>query len=166
MTKNHCGAVHPDDTLSMRIVSKQWHLAHGRALELGPTARIMGVLNVTPDSFSDGGRFDRLDDAVAQAERMIEEGADIVDIGGETTKPGAVSVSASEEQARVLPVIETLAARRVTCATSSAGAAGSSVVRDASSTSNASARLAGSNRALNTCGVVVRYWRCYSAEQK
>lgn len=61
---------------------------------------------------------------------------------------------------------ETLAARRVTCATSSAGAAGSSVVRDASSTSNASARLAGSNRALNTCGVVVRYWRCYSAEQK
>jgi len=111
MTKNHCGAVHPDDTLSMRIVSKQWHLAHGRALELGPTARIMGVLNVTPDSFSDGGRFDRLDDAVAQAERMIEEGADIVDIGGETTKPGAVSVSASEEQARVLQVIKALAAR-------------------------------------------------------
>lgn len=95
----------------MRTVSKQWHLAHGRELELGSTARLMGVLNVTPDSFSDGGRFDRLDQAIAQAERMVEEGADIVDVGGETTKPGAVAVSAAEEQARILPVIEALASR-------------------------------------------------------
>ena len=95
----------------MRTISKQWHLAHGRKLELGSTARLMGVLNVTPDSFSDGGRFDRLDHAIAQAERMVEEGADILDVGGETTKPGAVPVSAAEEQARILPVIEALALR-------------------------------------------------------
>ncbi len=95
----------------MRIVSKQWHLAHGRELEIGDKARIMGVLNVTPDSFSDGGRFDALDAALAQAERMMAEGADIIDIGGETTKPGATPVGAEEEQARVLPVIRALAAR-------------------------------------------------------
>ncbi|MCO5071235.1 MAG: dihydropteroate synthase [Rhizobiaceae bacterium] len=91
------------------MVSKQWHLAHGRQLELGATARIMGVLNVTPDSFSDGGRFGSLDRAVEQAQRMIEEGADIIDVGGETTKPGSHAISASEEQMRVLPVIEALA---------------------------------------------------------
>lgn len=71
----------------------------------------MGVLNVTPDSFSDGGRFDAFDRAIAQAEKMIAEGADIVDVGGESTKPGAVPITATEEQGRVLPVIEALAAR-------------------------------------------------------
>lgn len=93
------------------MASHKWHLAHGRELELGATARIMGVLNVTPDSFSDGGRFDALDRAIAQAERMIAEGADIVDIGGESTRPGAAAVSAAEEQDRVLPVIEALSGR-------------------------------------------------------
>ena len=88
-----------------------WPLAHGRALELGPVARIMGVLNVTPDSFSDGGRFDAPQAAIAQAETMIGEGADIIDIGGESTRPGAALVSAAEEQRRILPVIEALAAR-------------------------------------------------------
>jgi dihydropteroate synthase len=85
-------------------------MAHGRRLELGATSRIMGVLNVTPDSFSDGGRFDSFDRALAQAERMIGEGADIIDVGGESTKPGAVAITAAEEQARVLPLIERLAA--------------------------------------------------------
>lgn len=99
-------------SLSVRMVSHKWHLAHGRELELGATARIMGVLNVTPDSFSDGGRFDAFDRALAQAEKMIGEGADIVDIGGESTRPGAAPISATEEQDRVLPVIEALAARR------------------------------------------------------
>jgi dihydropteroate synthase len=70
----------------------------------------MGILNVTPDSFSDGGRFDRPDAAVAQAKRMMEEGADIIDIGGESTRPGAEPVSAEEEQRRILPVIEQVAA--------------------------------------------------------
>lgn len=71
----------------------------------------MGVLNVTPDSFSDGGRFDLPDLALAQAEKMIGEGADIIDVGGESTKPGAVAISAAEEQSRVLPIIEALARR-------------------------------------------------------
>jgi dihydropteroate synthase len=88
---------------------KEWRLAHGRTLTLGPKAVIAGVLNVTPDSFSDGGAFVVLDDAVAQARRMIAEGAAIVDVGGESTKPGGQPISAEEEQARVLPVVEALA---------------------------------------------------------
>ena len=86
-----------------------WQLAHGRSLELGPKARIMGILNVTPDSFSDGGKFAAVDAAVGQALQMIGEGADIIDIGGESTRPGAEAVSAEQEQARILPVIEELA---------------------------------------------------------
>jgi dihydropteroate synthase len=70
---------------------------------------LMGVLNVTPDSFSDGGRFLGRDAAVAQAKRMLEEGAAIIDIGGESTRPGAAPVSEDEELARILPVIEALA---------------------------------------------------------
>lgn len=70
----------------------------------------MGVLNVTPDSFSDGGRFDTTDSALEQARRMVGEGAVIVDVGGESTRPGAEPVTALEEQRRVLPVIEALAA--------------------------------------------------------
>jgi dihydropteroate synthase len=66
----------------------------------------MGILNVTPDSFSDGGRFAGLDNALRQAERMLAEGADILDIGGESTRPGAAAVSLDEEMARVLPVVE------------------------------------------------------------
>lgn len=70
--------------------------------------RIMGVLNVTPDSFSDGGRFFARADAVAQARALIAEGADILDIGGESTRPGAHEVPAEQEIARVVPVIEAL----------------------------------------------------------
>jgi dihydropteroate synthase len=88
---------------------RQWHLAHGRVIELGPKGVIVGILNVTPDSFSDGGLFVSYDDAVAQARRMIEEGAAIIDVGGESTRPGGTAISAAEEQARVLPVIEALA---------------------------------------------------------
>ncbi|AUH49747.1 dihydropteroate synthase [Chromobacterium sp. ATCC 53434] len=69
---------------------------------------LMGILNVTPDSFSDGGRFNRLDDALSRAEAMLAEGADILDIGGESTRPGAPFVSPDEEMARVLPVLERL----------------------------------------------------------
>ncbi|TWG93821.1 dihydropteroate synthase [Mesorhizobium sp. J18] len=71
----------------------------------------MGVLNVTPDSFSDGGRFSSVAEAVAEAETMAAEGAAIIDIGGESTRPGAKSVSLKEEQARILPVIDALAGR-------------------------------------------------------
>jgi dihydropteroate synthase len=69
--------------------------------------RIVGILNVTPDSFSDGGLFRNVDDARRQLDRLVEEGADVVDIGGESTRPqGAVEVTDEEELARVLPVIE------------------------------------------------------------
>lgn len=88
-----------------------WKLAHGRSLELGRNARVMGVLNLTPDSFSDGGRFTELDRALDQADRMVAEGADIIDVGGESTRPGGDPVAAEEEQRRVLPVIEALAQR-------------------------------------------------------
>lgn len=92
----------------------EWRLAHGRTLELGPKAVIMGIVNVTPDSFSDGGRFGSVQAAAEAALRMAEEGALILDIGGESTRPGAVAVSAEEEQDRVLPVIEAVAARTPT----------------------------------------------------
>jgi dihydropteroate synthase len=72
---------------------------------------VMGVLNVTPDSFSDGGRFLDADGAVAQGLRMLEEGAAIIDVGGESSRPGARSLEAREELARILPVIERLRAR-------------------------------------------------------
>lgn len=87
-----------------------WTLAHGCMLELGERALIMGILNVTPDSFSDGGRFDRLETAVSHAKRMLAEGAAIIDIGGESTRPGAGPVTAEEEQRRILPVIEKVTA--------------------------------------------------------
>lgn len=70
--------------------------------------QVMGILNVTPDSFSDGGAFDTVERAVAQAARMEGEGCDILDIGGESTRPGATVVDAEEERARVLPVLAAL----------------------------------------------------------
>lgn len=88
-----------------------WTLAHGRSLTLGPRGLLMAIINVTPDSFSDGGRNLRATDAIDNALKAIEEGAVIIDIGGESTRPGAAEVSAEEEQARVLPVIEALAGR-------------------------------------------------------
>lgn len=72
--------------------------------------QIMGVVNVTPDSFSDGGSFARAGDAIAHGLKLVEDGADILDIGGESTRPGADDVGEAEELARVLPVIEGLAA--------------------------------------------------------
>ena len=70
---------------------------------------VMGILNVTPDSFSDGGQHYAATDAIAHAARMIAEGASIIDIGGESTRPGAVRISVEEEQRRILPVIEAVA---------------------------------------------------------
>jgi dihydropteroate synthase len=96
------------ETLPNPFAPTVWNLAHGRSLTLGPHAVVMGVLNVTPDSFSDGGRFFGAEDAVAQAHRMIGEGAEIVDVGGESTRPNAAAIDAAEEQARVMPVIEAL----------------------------------------------------------
>src|SRR6266702_1701314 len=88
-----------------------WHL-RTRTLPLGQRTLIMGILNITPDSFSDGGHFytpeDAPDRAVAQALQMLDEGADILDIGGESTRPNATPLPPGEEQSRILPVIEAI----------------------------------------------------------
>ena len=86
-----------------------WKIA-GRTVDFSQHALIMGVLNVTPDSFSDGGQFFTTEKAIDQGKRMAAEGAQIIDVGGESTRPGAETVSAREEMARVLPVIEQLQA--------------------------------------------------------
>ena len=88
--------------------AREWKLAR-RSLVYGERTLLMGALNVTPDSFSDGGKFFLLDQAVAHAERMIAEGADMIDVGGESTRPGSDFVSEEEELRRVIPVIEKLA---------------------------------------------------------
>jgi dihydropteroate synthase len=101
---------------------------------------LIGVLNVTPDSFSDGGRFTSLDDAVAHGCRLADDGADLVDVGGESTRPGADRVDAAEEERRVIPVIEALVANGVRVSIDTyravvaerALAAGASVVNDVS----------------------------------
>lgn len=90
-------------------MTTRWQLAHGRFLDIGAKALVMGIVNATPDSFSDGGQFIGPDRAVEQALRMLSEGASIIDVGGESTRPGATPVSPEEEQARILPVISALA---------------------------------------------------------
>ena len=80
-------------------------------LKLGPRTCIMGILNVTPDSFSDGGKFYAFDHAVSQAEKLVADGADILDVGGESTRPFSDAVSEEEETRRVVPVIEAIARR-------------------------------------------------------
>lgn len=91
---------------------KAYNIAWGKhRLVLGKRTCIVGILNVTPDSFSDGGEFFTLDDAVAQGQKLFEDGADILDIGGESTRPFSDAVSVEEEIRRVIPVIENLAAR-------------------------------------------------------
>jgi dihydropteroate synthase len=93
-------------------MTREWHISGGRTLLIGERKLVMGVLNVTPDSFSDGGAFFSPESALAHAEQMIDEGADIIDVGGESTRPGgAAIVSPEEELKRVLPVVAQLAKR-------------------------------------------------------
>lgn len=94
-----------------RRVRCLWRL-HCRSLEVGQRTLIMGILNVTPDSFSDGGRFFPHAAALDQALHMLDEGADLIDIGGESTRPSSRPISAAEEQQRVLPVIRAIHAAR------------------------------------------------------
>lgn len=91
-------------------MTQEWHIA-GRTLPIGDRTLVMGVLNVTPDSFSDGAQFLSMDKALAHAEQMIADGADIIDIGGESTRPGADLISPEDELQRVLPIIEELTKR-------------------------------------------------------
>lgn len=82
-----------------------------RRIDLAARVCVMGIVNVTPDSFSDGGLYDRVEAAVAHGEQLVRDGADVLDIGGESTRPGAAEVSAAEEVRRVVPVIAALRAR-------------------------------------------------------
>src|SRR5947209_3232717 len=82
--------------------------AGGLLLSDPSRVRIMGILNLTPDSFSDGGRIASLDDAIRAGEQLVDEGADLIDVGGESSRPGATSVRVEEELARVIPVVEVL----------------------------------------------------------
>jgi len=88
-------------------MGSEWR-CRDRSLPLGERTLVMGIVNVTPDSFSDGGMFDDADAAVKHGLRLLEEGADLLDVGGESTRPGSDPVSADEERARVLPVIDGL----------------------------------------------------------
>src|SRR6202165_2325942 len=90
----------------------QWNIG-SRVLELGRRTLVMGVVNVTPDSFSDGGLYIDAEKAVVRAEQLLDEGATIIDVGGESTRPGAFEpVSEEEERRRLLPVIQNLKRRR------------------------------------------------------
>jgi dihydropteroate synthase len=118
----------------------QWRVGT-RTLECGPRTLVMGILNVTPDSFSDGGRFLDHERAVEHGLRMAEEGADLLDVGGESTRPGSDSVSVDEELGRVLPVVKRLVAEtevpisidtRKADVAAAATDAGASIVNDVS----------------------------------
>jgi len=91
------------------MASSPFFQARHYKLPLGTRTYVVGILNVTPDSFSDGGRFNSLPAAMLQAEQLIASGADILDIGGESTRPGSVTVAAPDEIKRVIPVIKQLA---------------------------------------------------------
>ena len=96
---------------TLKNISKTQYSIHcrKRTLTLGKRTLLMGILNVTPDSFSDGGLFFDKDNAVSHGVKMVEEGADIIDIGGESTKPGSKPIELEEELRRVIPVIESIA---------------------------------------------------------
>jgi dihydropteroate synthase len=130
--------------------------------------QIMGILNVTPDSFSDGGRFTDLDDAVAWGVRLRDEGASLVDVGGESTRPGADRVSPEQEQSRVIPVIRELVGAGVAVSVDTMNAdtayaaakAGASVINDVSG----GLADAGMYRVVAETGLyyVAMHWRGFS----
>ena len=142
----------------------RWEIAGGVVRLDHPV--LIGIVNVTPDSFSDGGRFATVDRAVAQAERLVADGCELLDVGGESTRPGAVPVSEAEEIGRVAPVIEQLARRglgpvsvdtRKAAVARAALAAGAAVVNDVSGLTfdPALGRVAGDAGA----GVIVMHMR-------
>ncbi len=109
LKNNHVNPVNPVRyVFAMKSYCIKWG---SHSLELGGYTRIMGIVNVTPDSFSDGGFFFDCNAAVARGEKLAEDGADILDIGGESTRPFSEPVSAEEEIRRVVPVIEKLSGR-------------------------------------------------------
>ncbi len=140
-----------------------------RSGTVGPTL-VMGILNVTPDSFSDGGRWATVEAAIARGLELRDEGAAIVDVGGESTRPGAGRVEPDEERERVLPVIETLAAEGVAVSIDTMHAdtaraavdAGATIVNDVSG-GLADERMAPTVAELE-CDYVAMHWRAHSTE--
>jgi dihydropteroate synthase len=132
--------------------------------------KIMGILNVTPDSFADGGKHDTYEKAVARGLEMISEGVDIIDIGGESTRPGAERVSAAEEQARVIPVIEKLSQSGIPISIDTMRAetaelaitAGASMVNDVSG--GAADDLMHEVVAEMGCPYILMHWRGHSKD--
>jgi len=137
--------------------------------ERGDRIVVMGVLNVTPDSFSDGGRYADLNGAVAHAHEMVAAGADLIDVGGESTRPGAARVEAEEEARRVVPVVERLAAEGVAISVDTyraavaelALAAGAQIVNDVSG-GLGDADMARVVRDAG-CPWIIMHWRGHSA---
>lgn len=136
VVSHHCST----GVVPMSPTAFRWQFAD-RDWRPAPLPRLMGILNVTPDSFSDGGTHDSVDSAVAHAVRLVEAGADLIDVGGESTRPGAEPVVTDEEQRRVVPVIAELAVRidvpisidtRNATVAAAALAAGASIVNDVS----------------------------------
>lgn len=130
--------------------------------------RVVGILNVTPDSFSDGGPYDRTETAVAHGLAMVAEGADVVDVGGESTRPGALRVSADVERARVIPVVTALAAEGVAVSvdTMRADVALAAVQAGAVMVNDVSGGLADEGMLATVAGLDVAYvamhWRAQS----
>ncbi len=130
----------------------------------------MGILNVTPDSFSDGGRWLDADAALAQGRRLAADGADIIDVGGESTRPGAQRVSPDEELARILPVIEALASDGlvVSVDTMRAATARAAVEAGARMVNDVSGGLADPDMAATVaaleCDMIAMHWRAHSAQ--
>ena len=132
--------------------------------------KVMGILNVTPDSFADGGKHDTYEKAVARGLEMIAEGVDIIDIGGESTRPGADRVSAHEEQARVLPVIEKLSQTGIPISIDTMRAetavlaieAGASIVNDVSG--GIADDLMHESVADMGCPYILMHWRGHSKD--
>ena len=118
---------------------KKYNLQWGtHRLEMGVKTLVMGVVNITPDSFSDGGDFLSRDHAIAQGDKLAREGADIIDVGGESTRPFSEGVSVEEEIRRVIPVIESISGvasnpPRVSCARSKSASRSSISIRIARS---------------------------------
>ena len=137
---------------------------------VGTPMKIMGILNVTPDSFADGGKHDTYEKAVARGLEMISEGVDIIDIGGESTRPGAVRVSADEEQSRVIPVIEKLSQTGIPISIDSMRAqtaelaitAGASIVNDVSG--GMADDLMHETVAEMGCPYILMHWRGHSKD--
>lgn len=130
----------------------------------------MGILNVTPDSFADGGLHFSQEDAIAHALQMVDDGADIIDVGGESTRPGAERVSEEEEQDRVIPVIQALAARniRVSVDTMRASTASRAVAAGAEIVNDVSGGAADPDMfktvASLDCPYILMHWRGHSKE--